>query len=87
MSWLSSPPSEVQTIQAVGFDLGETLLFYRDTPLSWAALYEPALAAVAAACKLEPSGAELAAGGDILRQHNTRIVACWPWSAPASPVG
>ena len=64
----------MRIIEAVGFDLGETLLFYRETPLSWAALYEPALAAVAAACKLEPSGAEIAAGCDVLRQHNTRIV-------------
>ena len=63
-----------ETIEVVGFDLGETLLFYRDTPLSWASLYEPALARVAAACRLEPSRAEIAAACEILRQHNTRLV-------------
>ena len=31
---------------AVGFDLGETLLTYADTPLNWAALYSAALAKV-----------------------------------------
>ncbi len=61
-------------VAAVGFDLGETLLFYRDTPLSWAALYEPALAQVARVCGLEPTPAQVAAGCAILRQHNTRIV-------------
>ena len=61
-------------IAAVGFDLGETLLFYRDTPLSWTTLYEPALAQVARACGLEPTLAQVAAGCEILRRHNTRIV-------------
>ena len=63
-----------ETIEAVGFDLGETLLFYRDTPLSWASLYEPALARVATACWLNPSQVEIVAACEILRQHNTRLV-------------
>ncbi len=50
------------------------MIFYRDTPLSWASLYEPALARVAAACRLEPSQAEIAAACEVLRQHNTRLV-------------
>jgi putative hydrolase of the HAD superfamily len=37
-------------IRGVGFDLGETLIFYRDTPLNWAALYPEALRAAAEAC-------------------------------------
>ena len=61
-------------IEVVGFDLGETLLFYQDTPLSWASLYEPALACVAAACRLEPFQVEIAAACEILRQYNTRLV-------------
>jgi putative hydrolase of the HAD superfamily len=40
-------------IDAVGFDLGETLFTYADTPLDWAALYEPALLHVAAACRAD----------------------------------
>ena len=71
---VSLPPLNFSTIEAVGFDLGETLLFYRDTPLSWASLYEPALSRVAAKCALQPSVSEIAAGCEILRQHNTRVV-------------
>jgi putative hydrolase of the HAD superfamily len=59
----------------VGFDLGETLLFYRDTPLSWVSLYPQALGAVAAACCVAPSGGQLTAAEKILAQYNTRIVA------------
>ena len=64
----------METIEAVGFDLGETLLFYQDTPMNWAALYEQALAAVASACHLAPSPHEIAAACEILREHNTRLV-------------
>jgi putative hydrolase of the HAD superfamily len=63
-----------KAIRAVGFDLGETLLFYRDTPLSWAAMYPDALAAVASACGVNPTSEQIAAGKQILTQHNTRIV-------------
>jgi putative hydrolase of the HAD superfamily len=63
-----------RTIRAVGFDLGETLLCYRDLPLSWASLYPEALAAVATACRCSPSAEQIAAAKQILTQHNTRIV-------------
>lgn len=61
-------------IRAVGFDLGETLLFYRDTPMSWVTLYPDALAAVAKSCPAHPTTAQLARATDILTQHNTRVV-------------
>ena len=61
-------------IRAVGFDLGETLLFYRDAPLNWASLYPSALSAVAGACRMTPSAAQFEAAREILIRHNTRIV-------------
>jgi putative hydrolase of the HAD superfamily len=61
-------------IRAIGFDLGDTLLYYRDTPMSWVALYPDALAAVAKSCLAQPSSEQLDRAKEILTQHNTRIV-------------
>ncbi len=61
-------------IRAVGFDLGDTLLFYRDTPMSWVTLYPDALAAVAKCCQAQPNTEQLARAKEILTQHNTRVV-------------
>jgi haloacid dehalogenase superfamily, subfamily IA, variant 1 with third motif having Dx(3-4)D or Dx(3-4)E len=61
-------------IRAIGFDLGETLLFYRDMPLSWATKYPEALAAVAKSCGVKPTAEQFALAGQILTQHNTRVV-------------
>lgn len=61
-------------IRAIGFDLGDTLLFYRDTPMSWVALYSDALAAVAEICKAQPSAEQITRAKEILTQHNTRVV-------------
>lgn len=61
-------------IRAIGFDLGDTLLYYRDTPMSWVALYPEALTAVAKSCHTQPSPEQLARAKDILTQHNTRVV-------------
>lgn len=58
---------------AVGFDLGETLLTYADTPLSWATLYAPALARVAAVCDVRPDAGAHARAETILARHNTRL--------------
>lgn len=63
-----------RAIRAIGFDLGDTLLFYRDTPMSWVALYPEALAAVATSCQAQPTAAQLARAKEILTQHNTRVV-------------
>lgn len=62
------------TIRGVGFDLGDTLLFYRDTPLNWTALYPKALARVADACGAKPTPEQVAAAGKILQKYNTRLV-------------
>lgn len=61
-------------IRAIGFDLGDTLLYYRDTPMSWVALYPEALAAVAKSCQAQPNPDQLARAKEILTQHNTRVV-------------
>lgn len=63
-----------RTIHSVGFDLGDTLLFYRDTPMSWVGLYPEALAAVATICKAQPTAEQFERAKEILAQHNTRVV-------------
>ena len=59
---------------AIGFDLGDTLIFYRDTPLSWVTLYPAALRSVAAACAVSPAPEQITAAGEILSRYNTRLV-------------
>ena len=61
-------------IRGIGFDLGETLIYYRDTPLSWATLYHDALRCVAKACDAAPVPEQFAAAEQILTRHNTRII-------------
>jgi putative hydrolase of the HAD superfamily len=61
-------------IRGIGFDLGETLIFYHDTPLSWATLYSDALRRVAKACDAAPTAEQFAAAEQVLARHNTRIV-------------
>ena len=61
-------------IRGVGFDLGDTLLFYRDTPLSWVSLYPEALRCVAKACKAAPTPGQFDAAAQVLARYNTRIV-------------
>lgn len=62
-------------IRGVGFDLGDTLLFYRDTPLSWVSLYPEALRSVANACQASPTPGQFDAAAQVLARYNTRIVA------------
>jgi putative hydrolase of the HAD superfamily len=59
--------------RAIGFDVGDTLLFYADTPLDWSSHYGDALATVARACKVSPSPSEFAAACQILSHYNTRV--------------
>ena len=61
------------SIQAIGFDLGETLFFYRGTPLNWTGRYPEALGKVARALNFAPSAEHLAVAHELLRQHNTRV--------------
>jgi putative hydrolase of the HAD superfamily len=61
-------------IRAIGFDLGDTLLCYRDTPMSWVAMYPDALTAVAKSCNARPTAAQITRAREILTQHNTRVM-------------
>ncbi|MBC7366560.1 MAG: hypothetical protein H7343_07085 [Undibacterium sp.] len=58
---------------AIGFDPGETLLTYADTPPSWATLHAPVLARVAAVCSAPPDAAAYARADAILARHNARL--------------
>ena len=58
---------------AVGFDLGETLFTYADTPLSWIEHYPHALARVAGACGIELTEQRASLGSEWLTRHNTRL--------------
>jgi putative hydrolase of the HAD superfamily len=60
-------------ISAIGFDVGDTLLFYADTPLDWSSCYSKALSHVARACGASPAAAQLAEARDILCSYNTRV--------------
>lgn len=65
------PP--VPNIRALGFDLGDTLLHYRDTPMSWVSLYRAALTQVAACCGAAPTPEQFAQAEAILTRYNTRV--------------
>src|SRR4051794_10566703 len=60
-------------VAAVGFDLGETLLTYADTPLSWVPLYHAALEHVASAWSIALTPDDLEHATEILRHYNTRL--------------
>ncbi len=58
---------------AVGFDLGETLIHYKDTPLSWKSLYEKALLDMAESMQFCLREDSLSLAEEILTRYNTRI--------------
>lgn len=58
---------------AIGFDLGETLLTYADTPLNWAALYPDALKHVAEKLGRAPADCDDADPIQVLKRYNTRL--------------
>jgi putative hydrolase of the HAD superfamily len=60
-------------IAAVGFDLGETLITYADTPLNWAGLYAPALSHAAKTCGFVLGADEIASATAVLKRYNTRL--------------
>lgn len=62
-----------QRVAAVGFDLGETLLYYAGTPLNWAVLYPQALRAVAGTCRVNVGPDDVGEAEAILREYNTRL--------------
>ena len=60
-------------LRAVGFDLGETLIYFEGVPLSWVGLYRDALRAVGDACSVSVSDAQLDAAETVLRRFNGRL--------------
>lgn len=56
----------------VVFDIGETLICYGN-PLSWAALYRPALERADRACGLGLTEADFAGAIEVLKRYNTRL--------------
>lgn len=70
-SWLCA--IEFEVMKAIGFDFGETLIYYRGTPLSWKPLYPAALSVVARSCHYTASSACIDKASLILEEYNTRI--------------
>ena len=60
-------------LKAIGFDLGNTLLSYGNTPLSWQSRYKEALNLVANNCGLRINKELLSEGERILTKYNTRL--------------
>jgi putative hydrolase of the HAD superfamily len=59
--------------QAIGFDLGETLIHYQGVSLNWQSLYQDALRHVAKSCAYQESKETLAQATAILSRYNTRL--------------
>ena len=59
-------------IKAIGFDVGHTLINYRN-PLNWRSLYRPALEQAANGCGISLSDEMAAAATEILLKYNTRV--------------
>lgn len=60
------------SIKAIGFDIGNTLVHYKN-PLNWQSLYTPAITEMAAACGMEFSEEAAATAREILTRYNTRV--------------
>jgi putative hydrolase of the HAD superfamily len=60
-------------IKAVGFDLGETLIYYPGIPLSWQTFYREALTQAAETCQLTFDDHAMALAESILARYNTRL--------------
>lgn len=60
-------------MSAIGFDLGETLIYYEGVPESWAPQYPDAIAAIAAACRRDIGPNSEARAIAVLERYNTRI--------------
>ena len=88
-------------VRAIGFDLGETLLFYDGAPLSWKTLYPDALRFVAARCGWTVGAEQVERAAEVLETYNTRIhprttevdsaevfdrvLACWDAAGATAP--
>lgn len=60
-------------MKVIGFDLGHTLINYKDTPLSWKSLYRDALIKTADCCDIQVNECMLSEAEHILSKYNTRI--------------
>lgn len=60
-------------MKAIGFDFGETLIYYRGTPLSWKSLYPDALTFMARGCSYAATSECIGKASLILEEYNTRI--------------
>jgi len=60
-------------IRAIGFDLGETLIYFDGVPLSWQAFYREALVGIADACGLRPTEEHLREAETVLARYNGRL--------------
>ena len=59
-------------IKAIGFDVGHTLINYRN-PLNWRTLYRPALEQAAQGCGISLSDEMAVSAIEILLKYNTRV--------------
>lgn len=64
---------EAGRISAVGFDLGNTLMYYEGVPLNWREHYEPALREICVRLGLEADGERLKEACERLAEYNTRL--------------
>jgi putative hydrolase of the HAD superfamily len=60
-------------VQAIGFDLGDTLIHYNNVPLNWQPLYRSALLRMAQTCDITVREERIAAAERALSKYNTRL--------------
>lgn len=60
-------------MEAIGFDLGDTLIYYHNVPLSWTNLYEDALAGILDDMEIGKDEALIIEATNILKKYNTRL--------------
>ncbi|QWU16048.1 putative hydrolase of the HAD superfamily [Paenibacillus sophorae] len=60
-------------MEAIGFDLGETLIYYNNVPQSWKGLYRRALSKIVHELGIVSNGELLNKAEDVLSRYNTRI--------------
>lgn len=60
-------------MNALGFDLGNTLMEYAGVPLNWAQHYPAALGSLADFLQVEVRAEQIERGSDLLRRYNTRL--------------
>lgn len=64
--------NEIKRIKAIGFDVGHTLIKYKN-PLNWQGLYRSGLEHAAAAADITLSEDMILAATDVLLKYNTRV--------------